>query len=83
MSRSLDGHRRDVPLGPLFNGGEMETGEQEKMPEKCRQCQGCILCGEEHCLFNSRGNPEGCYVETCTYCFRFLRIQRIFLNNVG
>jgi hypothetical protein len=66
-----------------LKGEGMHRGEPEGVPEKCRQCQGCILCLEEHCLFNSRGDPEGCYVETCTYCARFLRIQRIFLNNVG
>jgi hypothetical protein len=59
------------------------TEEQEPMPEKCRQCQGCVLCQEEQCLFNSRGNPERCFVERCTYCSLFLRVQRIFLNNVG
>ena len=61
----------------------MTREELETYPEKCRACQGCILCDVEHCIFNSKGNPEGCYVETCTYCERFLRIQRLFLNNVG
>ncbi len=57
--------------------------DRENYPDKCRECLGCIQCGEDQCLFNSHGNPESCYVETCTYCYRFLRIQRLFLNNVG
>lgn len=55
----------------------------EEYPEKCRQCLGCITCNEEYCIFNSHGNPDACCVEKCTYCSRFLRIQRLFLNNVG
>jgi hypothetical protein len=61
----------------------MDSDDFSRYPEKCRECLGCIQCDVEHCIFNSHGDPDGCYVGTCTYCHRFLRIQRLFLHNVG
>jgi len=51
--------------------------------EKCTQCNGCIRCGEEYCIFNTHGNAEECHREICIYCERFLQKQRLFLRNVG
>lgn len=52
-------------------------------PERCRQCRGCIECSEEYCIFNAHGEPEECFMEKCSYCALFLRVQRLFLGNVG
>jgi hypothetical protein len=54
-----------------------------KSVKKCTECNGCINCTVEYCIFNSYGNAETCYRDICTYCDRFLQKQRLFLNNVG
>ncbi|HVN71375.1 MAG TPA: hypothetical protein VMU10_05100 [Desulfomonilia bacterium] len=56
---------------------------QDEIFDKCSQCNGCIRCQEEHCVYNAHGNPEECRMEICTYCERFLQKKRLFLNNVG
>lgn len=60
----------------------IHDGDNESV-EKCMECNGCINCTVEFCIFNSYGNAEACYRNICTYCDRFLQKQRLFLNNVG
>lgn len=52
-------------------------------PEPCGECNGCVSCAEIYCRYHSHGNPADCYVHICTYCERYVRKQRLFLNNVG
>lgn len=49
----------------------------------CTDCNGCVACGETHCIYYSWGNPENCTRQVCMHCVTFVRRQRLFLNNVG
>lgn len=51
--------------------------------DRCTQCNGCIQCQEEHCIFNAHGDTHECRSVQCIYCVRFMRRDRLFLNNVG
>ncbi len=51
--------------------------------EKCNQCNGCIKCTDESCIYHSGGNMEHCAIEKCTYCNQFIKKHKLFLNNVG
>lgn len=51
--------------------------------EKCDDCLGCLRCGKNHCIYNSKGNFENCYYPICKYCNDNLHKPRMMLNNLG
>ncbi len=40
-------------------------------------------CGETQCLYGREFFEEGRFKAMCMYCDRFVRRQKLFLNNVG
>jgi hypothetical protein len=58
-------------------------GHQSDEEANCRECEGCVQCTEQHCIYNAHGDPRNCRREQCIYCVRFMRRDRLFLNNVG